>query len=449
MSNGKLFIGLLALYFVTCLLAWNFGGIRVSGDAIGYFQLAENLKAENGFSRCDSPPFLPDSSRTPIYPLFILFFMAVFGSHFSPLVIVLAQAALASLALVMIKKALDKIGAFPITQAAAFAVVFLGISPTFIDAILMAYSEILLLFFAAVLLLQLVKFFGQKSRQRAFLNAALIGIILGIMTLTKPICQFMPLVLIGLLASRKRLRESGLLLAGFLLAVSPWLWRNYSVFGRADISSIDDYNICEYTARPLLSTSEYKDYQQISGILALVDDKSVGATQLGYFSFSHGDRYRHCGLSIIKDHWKAYTKKALVNLLDFPFSRGSNILTRVFALDYKAYRELPWEARMKNPRALAVFAGASWELLYRSLFYILCLLGIYQAFRSRRLFTDNALVLALLTALYFIVIISVTQLDDFDQNRLILPAQLALTFFLPFGIGTAAGRLRSSKPGSD
>jgi hypothetical protein len=89
--------------------------------------------------------------------------------------------------------------------------------------------------------------------------------------------------------------------------------------------------------------------------------------------------------------------------------------------------------------------GAAGEMLYRVLFYIFCLLGITLVFRSRPFFSNASLVLALLTGVYFIFLVSVTQIDDFDQARLILPGHLALTFFLPFGIGFMAQRIKARR----
>ena len=445
MSNGKFLLGFLVFYFIISFSAWHFGGIRISGDAIGYFQIAENLQAGNGFSRCDSPPYLPDSSRTPVYPLFVLFFRQVFGGHFSLLAIVLAQAFVAGATLIIIKKALESMSLPLMPHATAAAVAFFGVSPTFIDAIITAYAEILLLFLLAVLLLLLVKILGDGSRKSALLKAALIGVVLGIMTLTKPVCQFLPVIPVAILAVKKRMKECGLILAGFLLVIIPWVWRNHSVFGKADISSIDEFNLCVFTARPLIGPVEYQDYQRQAGILENADNQLINAAKIGYFNFSLGARYKACGLTIIKDHWKQYVGKALVNLIDFPLRRGSNIVTRVLNIDSKKYRGLPMEARLRDPTSLAVIVGAAGEMLYRVLFYIFCLLGITLVFRSRPFFSNASLVLALLTGVYFIFLVSVTQIDDFDQARLILPGHLALTFFLPFGIGFMVKRIKTRR----
>src|SRR3989344_3477241 len=60
----------------------------------GYYEIAENLLAGNGFSREIQSPFLPDSVRTPLYPLFIAGLVYVFKSYYAVLV---AQILLASL----------------------------------------------------------------------------------------------------------------------------------------------------------------------------------------------------------------------------------------------------------------------------------------------------------------------------------------------------------------
>src|SRR3989344_2919346 len=47
----------------------------------GYIDIAQNLLAGNGFSRSLLPPFVPDSVRTPLYPLALAGLLYIFKSY--------------------------------------------------------------------------------------------------------------------------------------------------------------------------------------------------------------------------------------------------------------------------------------------------------------------------------------------------------------------------------
>jgi len=48
----------------------------------GYYEIAENLLHGTGFSRSITEPAIPDSVRTPLYPLFIAGILALFKSYY-------------------------------------------------------------------------------------------------------------------------------------------------------------------------------------------------------------------------------------------------------------------------------------------------------------------------------------------------------------------------------
>ncbi len=68
----------------------------------------------------------------------------------------------------------------------------------------------------------------------------LTGVVLGIATLTRGVVQLLPLMILVHLGAQRTgrglWRGSGLLLAGFILVVSPWMMRNWLLFGSPKIS---------------------------------------------------------------------------------------------------------------------------------------------------------------------------------------------------------------------
>ena len=85
------------------------GGITAWGDGVDYYQIAQNLYEQKGFSRHDSAPYFPDSIRTPAYPLYILAFLMLFGKSAPIIIIIFVQCILASLAMIFLLKFLDSI----------------------------------------------------------------------------------------------------------------------------------------------------------------------------------------------------------------------------------------------------------------------------------------------------------------------------------------------------
>ena len=76
MPRKLLWVFLLALsaraLFFACAVANSDGRFtQVFPRDDGYYEIAENLIAGNGFSKEIRSPFIPDSIRAPIYPLFL------------------------------------------------------------------------------------------------------------------------------------------------------------------------------------------------------------------------------------------------------------------------------------------------------------------------------------------------------------------------------------------
>jgi 4-amino-4-deoxy-L-arabinose transferase-like glycosyltransferase len=77
------------------------------------------------------------------------------------------------------------------------------------------------------------------ERDRTYLWV-LTGVIIGVTALTRGVVQFLPLVLLVHLGAqrtgRRLWRAWGLLISGFMLVVSPWMIRNWMLFGSPNIS---------------------------------------------------------------------------------------------------------------------------------------------------------------------------------------------------------------------
>ena len=203
-------------------------------DAGDYFTYAFNLLHRNTYSREVGnlkdfhAPVKPDSVRSPGYPLFLTFFVE--GLSFRSFLekVVLSQAVLSSLTILL---AFLLFKSFLTTAWALAASLFVAISPHLIIPNSFVITESLFCFLL-LLIGYVVSLFA--SRPSAIL-ALLIGILIGLASLVRPILEYLPFAL-GfwfLVEYRRRggLRYCAALVFGFFLAFFPWILRNAITLG--------------------------------------------------------------------------------------------------------------------------------------------------------------------------------------------------------------------------
>ncbi|MDP1774323.1 MAG: glycosyltransferase family 39 protein [Methylobacter sp.] len=197
------------------------------GDAPGYHTLAECIASY--FTFCG------DTFRTPGYPFFIAIFYAFFGAK--PWVVLFAQilADLVTIYYVL------KIGEMIFSRRVGIiAATFLAINPNSIFQTTSLYSDSLFVTFLSACLYFYLR--GLKLGEgRSFLIA---GGLLAIATLVRPVAQYYFLILFffALLWPTRNLvtrLKWGLLYAlAFTITISPWLYRNYTLYDTIKLSSV-------------------------------------------------------------------------------------------------------------------------------------------------------------------------------------------------------------------
>jgi len=187
-----------------------------------------------------SHTFCGDTFRTPGYPSFIAILYSVFGEK--PWVIIIAQGFVdvASIYLLYL------IGRLVFSRRVGIvAALLLSIDPNAILATTNLWSDSL---FVAVLLASFYMYLTGliKLRGWAFLAA---GALLGLAVLVRPVAQYYLVVLVICAlfwpAGRFAVRAQwiALLIFAFVLSLSPWMWRNYALYGTPKISSIQGDNL--------------------------------------------------------------------------------------------------------------------------------------------------------------------------------------------------------------
>ncbi len=234
------------------------------GDAPGYYQLAINLFQHGVFSPSPAAPFQPDPFRTPGYPLFLALIFFLAGS--STLAVVFAQSLLhAVTGLVIVRLGEKALGSLRIGVIGCVLWMIAPLPAVFAGLLL---SEILFTAFFLVLLLVLT--------ETRLVYSALGGTLLGAAILIRPIGIFVWPSLIPALCLgtgwRRAIAKCTLFSAMVAAVIAPWLYRNYLIFGRVTLETVQSnllyYNAAGYiTWRDGLTLGEARDaatryYQQ-------------------------------------------------------------------------------------------------------------------------------------------------------------------------------------------
>ncbi len=222
----------------------------VAGDSIHYVHLADNLVTLHAYQ---FDPGVPYRGATPGYPVLLAGTQATIGSM-TPLVLV--QILFSALAVVLIYRMARTL--LPARYALVPALIY-ALDPmvVFTDTTLMTDS----IFNALLIGVVYLAFFVEHRRR--VLQWFVIGLLLGIATLIRPIGQFLVLVfpalyLLRALMERKsdygpRLKAACVCVVGFALVVTPWIVRNHTYFDAYEISFLGSYDLLTNDVRGYLA----------------------------------------------------------------------------------------------------------------------------------------------------------------------------------------------------
>lgn len=264
-----------------------------STDDRDYLGLATHLRA--GYLTAGGDWFDSGLRRPPVYPLVIRGVFDVFGRHYSPVIALQIVLAVATVALVYWLATL----LLP-RGAALVAALLLAIDPASIVFTNQLLTETL---FAFLLTLATALLILARRRSEPWLIAAA-GLVLGLSVLTRPVAQYLPLILLPLVVflpgARRRmsLLLAAALLSGFLVPVGGWLIRNHARTGVATISTIDGYDVLHYRAVGALVEGGMSPYdarqttdKELAPLLKPGDNAAVVSR-----------KQLHLGLHILREH---------------------------------------------------------------------------------------------------------------------------------------------------
>lgn len=291
----------------------------VRSDSPGYIKLAKNLINYKVFSRSANPPLLPDSFRTPLYPLFLAG-VFLFSSHLW--IVGLIQCFLAALGIVFVFKIGSLLGGkiIGLAGAALFGLDFYHlISTGFV------HTEAL---FVPLFIISIYYFllFLKKQKKKSLAISALF---LGLSALVRPIAFYLVIVLLVIFLFvyifiwKKKISLSlikPILIFSCLLflIVLPWMFRNQILFGKFALSSVKDYNFYFWNLASIQAKNfgvAKKEIQPL--LLEKIKQEFLEIKKEEISSFKLADYYKKESKKALKGHYFEYLKEHLSGSLYF------------------------------------------------------------------------------------------------------------------------------------
>ncbi len=245
-----------------------------SVDAWGYHRLALNLDAGNGFSLRREAPFVPDSVRTPLYPLFLLLIRRTLGP--TPRIAVLIQALLDSVTAILVYRLTRHLAD---SRAGRVAALLYALNPTQVRYVNELLTETMLAFLLTLCMLVFVRYTyctsdassGAKRPTsttwpvtRNIFNLALLSLLTAWCIFCKPNVQFLPLIFaLGLALIHRKHWQHAFQVVGCYLSIvgallAPWVIRNKIVFGRLFLSTAFEGNVSRVSAPATIAQAEWR-----------------------------------------------------------------------------------------------------------------------------------------------------------------------------------------------
>lgn len=225
----------------------------ISGDAIEYDTIGWNLAQGKGYSSSVNIPYEPTMSREPLYPFFLAFLYKLFGHRiFMVYIIQILLFSITCIFSFLIAKEIfgEKI--------AKYSVLLTALCPTLVNHAMLLYSENIFIF---IFILTIYCFIRTYVNNRDIKWFIISGFLLALTALCKGIMSFFFIFFIILIYLNAKsfidflkgyTLKVVLFLLTFLIIVSPWIIRNYNLFGILNLNT--------FGSRSLLSRAYRSNY---------------------------------------------------------------------------------------------------------------------------------------------------------------------------------------------
>ncbi len=280
-------------------------------DSGEYVTLAQNILHGNGFSMAENAPYLPDSIRTPGFPIFIATSFLISNTIFPAIFLLLLLGAFLPFLVYEILRRLD----FSKTIAIVVSVI-VAFEPLQTSFSVFAVSEILFIFIFLLSWLFYLEYYNSKRISILILSA----FFWGIATLVRPV-GFYVLALFAIHFIWKngwRKKQAWVYVATFILTaaivVLPWMYRNFSQFRSWELSAVPYYNIFVWHGGSILAIENNIPFNEAQKITSSkLFEQGYGVSD----SLFAKDFMVQEGLKIIREHPIAFLKLDIMNSWKF------------------------------------------------------------------------------------------------------------------------------------
>ncbi len=297
----------------------------------GYFELAQNVLAGNGFSWDQSAPYEPNPLRTPGHVYVLAALLWAFGFTGAALIQLVAASVIPVLGMWIARYIT---GSSHIGIAAGL---ILALDPTLALLSFQFYTEtlFLILFFTWLLIT------FRYLERRDWTTLAASAFILGCAILVRTGAQYIPLLMIpfilwqfGRMDWRRGTLHAGmyLLIVGAIL--TPWIVRNATTFGVPGLSAQTPFILYTNLAPAVLSVARGSDFLEERDSFLTPEEYKGDAITL-----ANGPRYTAAALDVVRAYPLAtllVTSKSL-----FTFFTNDGVYTLLVMTGYEA-AEFTW-----------------------------------------------------------------------------------------------------------
>ncbi|MBX9765452.1 glycosyltransferase family 39 protein [Patescibacteria group bacterium] len=223
----------------------------------GYYELAQNIIAGNGFSWSTEAPYAPNPLRTPGYSYVLAGLIATFGVFGAALIQLVAASAIPVFGM-MIARAITESRTIGILTG-----VILAVDPTLSLLSFQFYTDTLFLLLFLPWLILTLRYFTKPSMTTLILSALLLGAAI----LVRPVAQFIPIIMVPLILWHlsKTNWQHGVAHVGVFLVLigailAPWILRNVNEFGVPAMSAQTPFVLYTNLAPAVLSIANGTDF---------------------------------------------------------------------------------------------------------------------------------------------------------------------------------------------
>lgn len=421
-------------------------------DTSSYIRTAQSLLYGSAFSVSPDLLEIPETIRTPGYPLYLAASFAMFGENIPVFVLTQLFLSLGTIAIVywMVHSTWGN-------SVATISALLLAFDIPSITFSLQVLSETLFTFLITAMIAAGVAVLKNPKGKLCFL---LTGVFLSTATMVRPISYYLVIPLgaglgLWMVVSRLKWRAilSRLLLFGlpFLIIVGGWQARNKLLIGDASVSQIEALNMLAYRAADIIALRDGTSIEEARQTLGIEDPTEARVSRQDMILAEH---WRERGLEIIKQYPWLFLRSSLKGLLNMILGPGEGAFMQMINGQMVArgpiddLKALPASAYLHkwvidNPLYFIVFL---YSVGYLFILYFGVLVWLITAVK-KKLFTSSDL---LCWGVFFYFVLISAGPEAYYRFRVpLIPIQVIYTaqglLFLFKWLGTAVNKLQAGK----